>query len=1070
MTRNNILNKTKSKLILALLLICMICMSLFTFAACDNTKDDTKDTDTNYTYSESNETLISNSYFAYGTADVKLTAYPKSSVTGWTKKAETDMTSSSSKYGVIDVSDEGWTNLVSKLYDDSYFLNFFKIKYDFEESDVKTALDKTNPTSAEIKKYIIDNYFNSTEVFKYPENTTAVNEFKNPKTHEGAKDNKVYMLGNYLSKDNVGRGTAQKITSSSTITLKKGEYGKVSVWVKTQNVSGLGVDYGANIRLSNTFNSSSQADFGIYNIVDKEWTKYTLFVKADDTYTTTFTLTLGLGADKLSATEGTVYFDDVEFEHITSAQYAEAIKAQTVTTKFMNYEADETLKINASDLTKSGSNASPVLYDMTLNTYLENNVATYKVPVDISNVVKGYTTTNKVSDNGEITGKRFEDSSASVETTSINGNAHPYADNALKATLNKASYTISFNKNTPITVGAKSYAYVEFFVKNQLNKFTATGVTVDVFDILGENVKKRAAVASISEANDEWAKIGLIIKNNFETGDRQFYFDIVIGPTDVAASDFALDYATGEVLISQPTISTGSVNKFIDEDSDEITENYDLYSLFSSTASGKVDLYAGNPSDSVEQEETEETYDLSVAPSDVETIKSAPAIPQGYKGIVSNHFYITDSADAETSINTSTTSGLINTKYLANYSTSKYGDIAAKLNGAYKADENIQPLMIYNPTATSYGYIGESKTIAASSKAKFEVTLRVTDSAKAYVYLIDTSSAVKEIATFKDFTVNADVYGNAISDGKALVGDDMKLYFEVDSTKMEEDGWVTVEFNVLAGATAQNLRLEIWNGTRDGKTTSTGHVFVKDAHAHTNNGFTDAPNSKTTWTTAGTPLFDVGEKDLDELYIHKRPLTDTEKKFNSEQTDATKKVSYDAKYIWARNDSMIYAIYDTIDPIEKDPYANQAEDDKTEENASGCTAETDPSTFWLSFSSILLGVALAVAIIMLIIKNVVRRRKANASDAKSHYKVTSRTRPQKKSEPVKETAEEPVTEESTETIEEVSEEEMVENTTEETSEEGEKTLDEYVYGDVQDFGETESSEEKEQTNESEENN
>lgn len=1065
MTRKNILNKTKSRFILTLITICVLCMSIFFVSACSNTTESTPNKDTNYTYSEENTTLISNSSFAYGTADLKISSFPKSSVTGWSKKTETDMSSSSSKYGVIDVSEEGWENLVKTLYGDSYFLNYFKIKYDFEESDVKSAIknekgENHTPTSEEIKNYIIKNYFGSTETFKYPENTTAVNQFKNPGTHEGAVDSKVYMLNNYLSKTDVGRGTAQNITSASTITLNKGEFGKVSVWVKTQNLSGLGVDYGANIRLTNTFNSSAQAQFGIYNITDTEWTQYTIYVKADEVYATTFTLVLGLGADRFSATEGTAYFDDVQFEHVTAEEYAQQTQSKSVVVRNMNYNVkDQAIKVESADV-KSGSTILPVLYDMSMSTYLKNNAIGYKNALSISssNVSVKYTTSNKVDADGAISGGRFDDKydAPVLSQETLSASAYPYATSALKAELNKSSYTITFAKNSPILVAPESYAYVEFFVKNELSELGASNVTVDIFDISGQIIKKRAAVASISTASEEWTKLGVIVKNNFETGDRAFYFDVVIGPTDVAAEDFAMNYATGIVTISQPTLSVGSTNQYVDEDKTEKTENYDLYSLFNATSNGSTALYAGSASDFSEVTEETESYDLTVAPSDIGTIETKPATPSKYKGIVANHFYITDSAEATTAINTSETAGLINTKYLNNYNKSIYGDIAKELDGAYEDD--IQPLMIYNKTATQYGYISESSTIAASAFAKFEASIRVTGDAKAFVYLVNTDGTAKDVLTFEDFTVNANKLGESITDGKSFVGADMKYCLEITSDMMGEDGWINVEFYLANGASAKSARLEIWNGSRDAQTTSAGYVFVKSIHTHISGAFTEAANSKTTWTTSGNPLYTVGENSFDELLIHKRDLTTIEKQFNDEQTDESAKVSYQAKYVWAKNETMIYGVYNTIDPVETDPYANQEEDDETEEEKSGCTAESDPATFWLSFSSILLGVALVLALAMLVAKNAIRRRKANASDAKSHYKVTSRTRQKPKAK-----AEKKVEEEVTETE---PEEEVIEESTEESqeeqTEETEQNLDEYVYGDVQDFGEEEeSSEDKE---------
>ncbi len=1067
MTRNNILKRTTTKFILALLTICLICTSLVCVLGCSDSDSDSSNS-TNYSYSEKNETLISNSSFAYGTADLKITAYPNSSVTGWTKKAETNMTSSSSKYGVIDVSSDGWDNLVSTLYGDSYFLNYFKVKYDFTDSDVKSAIQSEKgssytPTSDDIKEYVIENYFKSTETFKYPDNTTSANQFANPGTHSGATDDKIYMLNNYLSKTDVGRGTAQRITSASTITLNKGEYGKVSVWVKTQNVTGLGENYGANIRLTNSFNSTSQSDFGIFNITDTEWTQYTIYIKADESYTTSFTLVLGLGADNLSATEGTVYFDDVEFVHLTASEYASQTSGKSIPTYEINYGVkDEPIEINAQSV-KSGSAVTPVLYDMSINTYLTNKANTYKNAIEISssNLTADYTVSNKIDGNGTISGGRF--GSASFTQQSLSNNQYPFVSKAIKATLNKASYTLTFAKNSPISVAPESYAYLEFYVKNQLSEFGSTSITVDVFDKSGSIVKKRAAVATVTTVSDEWSKVGVIIKNNFETGTRQFYFEIVIGPTDVATENYAMNYATGDVLISNPTIATGSINQYVDDTNTVETDNYNLYSLFNASSSGTTALYAGSSSDYTEESEEEESYDLNVAPSDIGTIESRPATPNGYKGIVANHFYITDSDDAETAINTSATAGLINTKYLSAYDTSIYGNIASALNGAYDSDEeDIQPLMIYNKTATQYGYIGNSQSISASAYAKFEVTIRVTGQAKAFVYLVDTDGTTKDILTFNDFTVNANKLGETISDGKSYTGANMQYVFEVTSDMMQDDGWVTVTFYLATGATARNVRLEIWNGSRDASVSSSGYVFVNSIHAHTSSGFTEATNAKIALTTSGNPLYEVGndESNFSELLIHKRELTDTEKEFNSEQTDDSSKVSYEAKYIWAKTDTMIYGVYNSIDPVEVDPYANQEEDDS--ESGCGCNTETDPATFWLSFSSILLAVVLVLALIALIVKNFLRRRKANASDAKSHYKVTSRTTQKPKAKPEKKSAKVEEAEETAETEELTKTEEVVETTEAETenAEQSEQTLDEYVYGDVQDFGETETNDEK----------
>ena len=193
--------------------------------------------------------------------------------------------------------------------------------------------------------------------------------------------------------------------------------------------------------------------------------------------------------------------------------------------------------------------------------------------------------------------------------------------------------------------------------------------------------------------------------------------------------------------------------------------------------------------------------------------------------------------------------------------------------------------------------------------------------------------------------------------------------------------------------------------------------------------------------------------------MYQRELTTEELEYNSKQSDSSKDIAYKANYVWAETDTMIYAVYNTLDPV-----AIAVPDDLEEAQAdkSSCAEERDPSTFWLSFSSILLGVVLLFAIVMLFLKSFRRRKIANASDAKSHYKVTSRTAKSKKNTTkklFKKEAESVV--EKTEDVEvdeqvteETEAEEVVEETeTAEASEE--QTLDEFVYGDVQTFGDEE---------------
>ena len=304
------LNKhNKSKLILVLLMVSVLCLSLFS-VACNKDSDDSNKTVPSFSYTQTDDGDISNPTFSYGTLDTKLENFPKTSVTGWSrsKDANTNITQSSAKSGVINVSKDGYDELVNALYKDTYIRDFVKGETDkTEEADVK----------AEIKTL-----------------------FPNP-AREGAKDDFVYMLNNYRTSTYLGIGTAQKITSSSEITLNKGEYGKITVWVKTANLSAANDDFGANIRIINKFNGSEQAEYAITNIVADEWTQYTIYVKADDNFNTSIKVALGLGYDINGITQGTAYFDDVTFEHVT----AENFTATTATVNKFEYNGEDKIII-----------------------------------------------------------------------------------------------------------------------------------------------------------------------------------------------------------------------------------------------------------------------------------------------------------------------------------------------------------------------------------------------------------------------------------------------------------------------------------------------------------------------------------------------------------------------------------------------------------------------------------------------------------------------------------------------------------------------------------------------------
>lgn len=1032
MTSKSFFNKLGSKLLLALTIVCLLCCSLFCLTACKESEQ-TNTKDPTYSYTETDDGLINNRNFTYGTSDTKLTSYPKTSPNGWTRSTDSSVSSSYVNSGVIDVSDEGWKELLNTLYKDNEFLSYAKEKFGFTTDSVKDEIKAEkndtsySPTDDEVKTAILKKLETN---FTKPDMT-------------GASDTKVYMLNNY-SKDvkDLGVGTSQKVTSASSIALNKGEYGKFTVKVRTLNLASINnTDFGANIRLINTFNGTSQAEYKITNIKNTDWTTYTVYVKADDMFDCKVTLVLGLGNGETQMTEGTAFFDEIDFVHMTASEYATEINGKTVEAKTFNFAGKDAIEVNAVANTV-------YLYNMNFNDYLTAN-ATIADKFDIteltnSNLSGAFTATKT----GTAGGDKLNSTAVTPAFTDADITVFPYTSKTAKVEVTKQSYTLSLNNE--FTVGAKSYSVVSFFVKNSLSKFSNTNVTVDLFDILGTTIEKRPAVVTISDANGEWTKYTLTVNNNFDS-DRKFKLDFVVGPTDVASATTEVDFATGTVEITSPVVYSGKIDK---EDNSYNDNNlYDIYTLLNSGANGTTSLYAGFSKDATEDNSTK-TYALTTAPGDIGAIKDRPAQPANYKGVTSNHIYIKDDGTDRaitTRVNgdaNGSYAGLVNTEY-----TYTGFDIASALNGLYTTDNHLQPLMIYNNVSDSYGFIGNTNTIATSAYAKVSVTLKVvdfsaTEKATAFVYLVNVADKHKEVMTFENFTVNTDGE-NTISNGAEYKAEDHPMMLEVNSSMMNDDGWVTVEFYVASGATAKEFRVEIWNGSRDAVTKSKGYVFINSITVSTSGAFNEPAKWTEAFTVSGNPLFGKAFGDDQELIMYQRVLTDTEIEYNADP-ETTSTVSYSPNYVWAKTETMIYAIFNTIDPVEVDPYANEQTEEETE---SGCTAKTDPSTFWLSFSSIALGVVLVLAIVMLFVKNIRRRRKANASDAKSHYKVTSRSRVQKKT-----------TEKVTKAKEEVIEDELIEEL---ESEEPavEENLDTYVYGEVQDFGTNEESTTEESSNE-----
>lgn len=1028
MTKQNFYSKLKTYVVLILVTLLSVCVCGF-FFACGSEQSST-DSETTYSYTEKDTDIISNSDFAYGTYNKAESSFPVTSPTGWSRATDNSSATSGVNSGVISTVDTAWDKLFDTLYSDNDFSEYLTYKFkDQATADIRAEKEdeEYTPIASELKA----------QYKKYFANPLAFGE-----------DPFVYMLNNYVKNNFNFNSTAQRIRSSSTVSVKKGEIYKISVYVKTLNVTG----NGANVRLVNTVNGSTQSEYRISGIKDTEWSNYTVYFKANDDYDCTFTLMLGLGYGNGDAnatdyySEGTVFFDSVKAEKV------DAIDETYLTrTDVVNFMSDDVTEIVIDEIN-------------------QNHTFAY----DMNYVLDGYFT--DVDLNGSLT--------ADVTATNVDGSPaeSELTDDVLTVATDCANLTLGGNYGVTVTlkngnenfkVAAGKYLLLNFKILNSLNKLSSTDITIDLFDILGDKTEKRAAIATFSDVSDDFVIANLLVENNFEDTEREFYIQIVVGPTDVANVSAISEYAKGTVTLKDVKTAEGFISSDEYEDGTDNVE-YKIFNSFSSNANATVSLYAGYNSDNNGNGGSSATYSLTPAKGTIGKIVNGLSDVAGYYGIVANHIYITgtdEDNNLETLVNqrnqfaTDGYAGLINTMYMENY-TDK-ANLKTLLKDLYDEENDIQPIIIYNNyaenVANHYGFVGEPQTVSASSNAKVTLKIKTDNRATAYIYLVDVSKETKEIMTFADFKIGDENYS----------ANDRKFVVKVDkNSPVGDDGWVEVNFYVATGATAKSFRVEVWNGSRDGNdlTLSKGYVAINSISVTTSSAFTE-PESVEKAVSTDNPIFNMfvnpnAPAEGEEIIKYTRELTDDEKAFNKEYPDQA--VSYAPSYIWATNGTSIYAVFNTVDPVVTDPYDNLPQ----EEESAGCSTGADPSTFWLSFSSILLAAVIVLALIALIVKNVIRKHNSAKSDVAIQYKVKSRAEThkairkaqEKKAE--KEAAENDAVapdqaDENAEDAEPVSETEaesetdVADNSAEEDSEnpEDKTTIEtDYVYGDVQDFG------------------
>lgn len=985
MTKTNFL-KGKMKTLLILLLTCVFSLSLVFAIACD--EDDTTvkyDPSFTYTdYTQSTTALITNGDFTSGLAEKTAKDFPVSSINSWNVGADTNSDASILTNGVVLTTDDGWKELMGTFYGVSNFKSWAE------------------------EKFNSGNKIDSKEDFQTI--MTGANGIKNPKKADSSMaDDKVLMLANFVNPTNTdGRGTAMKASSTSTITLEKGKMAKISVWVNTTSIYSNYADFGANVRVLATVNGIQQATYTVKNIqTNGVWKQINILVKGNEYLDTTIAVTLGLGMGSTPRTvdefcEGFAFFDGVTAEVEDTFTGADAISYKGASFSSEPFNGNEDFyKVNYDSAVDTYG------YSLNFNEQLGSSLTDVAIsggPITFNETAYGY--------------------AYATNNYSVNATSDEYV-----ITLENSAIHVNITSSA-FVVPNESYVLLNFKLKNELSAYDKSGIKLFIVDKFGASVNKPSdAIITNETISEDFVEYTVLVKNNFVDGaDREFELILTVG------TEKPLEQTTNKAYYPTGTITLSDV-RFMSGALDSEDRAFNFLSSLADTAENNVSyaLYAGYSADYAKPNDDTE-YPFSISFVNKHNVNTEIVNPSQYLGVTADHAYV--KADAtNTAINTNDNAGVISSA-----GTYANAEILTKLGDF--AGEKIYPLMINVNDGKSYGFIGEKLTTSASAYTKISVKVKVTDNAVAYVYLVDMSKENKLNVLTQTFNGNYDKY-NANYENELVV----KVTADTANKYADPNGWVEVSILFATGKDAIDYRIELWNGERDratADTTKNGYVFFEGLKTGSFTesqttyaekvGDNNAINQAYTTTVNGTQVLTDADLTANGI-LYKQELTDLEVKYNAEEGG---KISYPAKYVYVDNKledeskTFVYAIFNSINPVETDPYASSEEE--TEEEDTGCTAKVDSATFWLQFSSILLAVVLVFAMIMLLVKTL-RRRHTKKKKVRSRYSVTSRNKTVKAN---KEKAEKKTLDTlmSDETANEDSEEQTAEEETE------------YTYGEV----------------------
>lgn len=783
-------NQSKRKFLALFLSTVMVCSAGVALASCS----DTESSSSSSSSSSSTSTKVDNGVVknaGFEMDDFEESTPIITSVNNWTRSVNSATSgsalSSKAASGVVDTTK--WSDITKSNFADVDFKTWSEEKAETEWKNMalkdKLAYYEAWEETNEDKDKDVDDleFYESFNI-----DLEDIPDCTNPKTHDWTDENaanddfnaNVLMIHNeYSNSSNDDIGTAQKFTSSTSVTVEAGTSAKFSVWVKTSDLTchdGRGnvqpaVDKGAYISITNSLGAASLAPLEVKNINTENvtthngWVKYQFYLKGSAFAESTFTIVLGLGqgggTDRYEYVNGYAFFDDIECEIITNEAYDAALPQ---TAKIVDYDdekadkivnvAEENYDAYAIDFysaaTKSAwKNETTYVLDGTWNvapTTEKRNDTVYTAAANpASGVVTypnlGFSTAN---DKTQVFASRAAMANENNEYLTAVYNKH-FKENTfigdndallMLLSVDGAAYTAK-SEATKITLAPDTYAAVSFFVKTSaMNGATGANATLmdganatSITDIDTTTVLTTDISEDTKDIYDGWVRCYFFISNKTEE-EKTCSIHFGFGPTTVIDTPKS-SYATGFAAFTK-----FEYYEFVDKkafDSALTDAHSRIVTLTGSeeTASGDrgFDTAAAVPSNAIE---------------------TGFANPKNYKGVYSDSDYVNGGGDGtKTTINQNANAGLLNKEHA---DTDEYKAILEKLGGTGATWDTVlgsdatQPLVIYNETAQTkpYGFIGQSTSIDSDSYQTISLRVKVSQGATASVYLVDMDDETHE--------------------------------------------------------------------------------------------------------------------------------------------------------------------------------------------------------------------------------------------------------------------------------------------------------------------------------------